>query len=64
MADNHTYNLMRQMVEEQTSLWRIQNEYRKDAEGCEDCKMFWEKLAKDKEEHVKELEMLLKTHLR
>jgi len=50
---------MRQLVQEQTSLWRIKNEYIKDAGDCEKCKTFWENLAKDKEEHMKELESLI-----
>ena len=63
MLDNHVYNLMRQMVEEHTSLWRISNEYKKDAADCADCKAFWDKLEKDKNDHGRELEELLKKHL-
>ena len=64
MIDNHAYNLLRQLTEEHTSLWRIKDEYLKDADGCESCKNLWTKLEKDKEEHVKEIESLLKEHLK
>jgi len=50
---------MRQLVQENTSLWRIKNQYIKDAGDCEKCVAFWEKLAKDKEEHVKELDLII-----
>ena len=50
---------MRQLVQEQTSLWRIKNEYIKDSEDCEKCEEFWKKLAEDKEKHLKELEILI-----
>lgn len=63
MMDNHVYNLMRQMTEEHTSLWRIKNEYLKDSDGCEECKSFWAKMEKDKESRVKELGNLIKKHV-
>lgn len=61
--DNHAYNLMRQLVQEQTSLWRIKNEYLTDSSTCDECKELWGKLAKDKESHVEELQELVKEHL-
>lgn len=63
MLDNHAYNLMTQLVQEHKSLWRIRNEYSKDAGDCVDCKAFWTKLEKDKEDHVQELTGLIKKHL-
>jgi hypothetical protein len=54
---------MAQAVEESQSLWRIKNEYIKDAEDCEECKEFWEKLEKDKEEHCKDLQELISSHI-
>ena len=63
MMNNHAYNLLRQLTEEHTSLWRIKDEYIKDAAGCGECEALWKKLEKDKEEHVKELETLVKKHL-
>lgn len=64
MFDNNVYNLMAQMVEEHKSLWRIKNAYIRDAGGCSQCKEFWEKLAKEKEQHITDLTNLLKTHLK
>ena len=63
MLSNHIYNLMKQMVQEHKSLWRIKNHYLKDSEGCEECQNFWNKLAEDKEKHIQELEELIKKHL-
>jgi len=63
MLKNHEYNLLLQLAQEHKSLWRIKNEYLKDAGGCEECKKFWEKMEKDKEDHIKELTGLIKKHL-
>ena len=64
MLDNYLYNLMIQLVEENKSLWRIKDEYIKDAEGNPDNVAYWQKLAKDKEAHVNELLELIKNHLK
>ncbi|MFO8011566.1 MAG: hypothetical protein R6U89_12300 [Dehalococcoidia bacterium] len=63
MLDNNLYNLMEQMTKENQSLWRIKNDYLKDASGCEECQAFWQKMIKDKEEHVEELGKLIKSHM-
>lgn len=63
MLDNKIYNLMHQLVQENKSLWRIKNEYMKDAEGCDECIAFWQKMEKDKEEHVSELMALIKKRI-
>ncbi|MEX0877691.1 MAG: hypothetical protein WDZ40_02385 [Candidatus Spechtbacterales bacterium] len=63
MLDNHLYNLMLQLTQENKALWRIKNNYLKDAGECADCKAFWEKMQKDKEEHTSELTNLLKKHM-
>lgn len=63
MLNNHIYNLFTQITQEHKSLWRIKNNYQQDAEHCPDCKAFWEKMTKDKEDHVAELEAMIKKHL-
>ena len=63
MFDNNVYNLMAQAVEESQSLWRIKNEYKKDAKECEECRKFWEKMEKDKEKHCKDLQDLISKHI-
>ncbi len=63
MFDNNVYNLMAQAVEESQSLWRIKNEYKDDAENCEECLKFWEKMEKDKEQHCKDLQNLIEKHI-
>ncbi len=40
MLENNVYNLMSQMLVESKSLWRIKNEYKRDAEGCSSCAAF------------------------
>ncbi len=47
---------------ESKSLWRIKHHYKEDAGDCAQCKEFWDKMEKDKEEHVEELNQLLKDH--
>lgn len=64
MLDNHVYNIMLQLVQEHKSLWRIKNEYKKDADSCAECKVFWEKMEKDKENHIQELTGIIKNHLK
>lgn len=64
MLDNHIYNLLVQATEEHKSLWRIKNEYKKDAGNCEVCRLFWEKLEKNKEDLASELTELIKNHLK
>jgi len=63
MLENHHYNLMKQLVQENKSLWRIKNNYKKDAGSCDDCAAFWDKMEKDKEDHITELTGLIKKHL-
>lgn len=63
MLDNHAYNLANQLTQEHKSLWRIKERYLEDAGDCSDCRAFWERMQKDKEEHITELTNLLKKHL-
>lgn len=62
MMENHHYNLHTQLAEESKSLWRIKNMYKKDAGDCTICQTFWEKMEQDKEEHIQEIQGLLKEH--
>ena len=64
MFDNNLYNLMMQVTVEHTSLWRIKNEYMKDAGDSPESKKFWEKMMKDKEEHIADLKELIKAELK
>lgn len=64
MVKNTVYNLLLQIVEEHKALWRIKDEYMKDAKQTPDVKKMWLKIAKEKETHVNELLKLLKKHLK
>ncbi len=64
MLPNYLYNLMLQLTQENKSLWRIKNEYLKDAAECGDeCTAFWMALAAEKEKHVNDLTALVKKNL-
>lgn len=63
MMDNHVYNVMNQLAQEHKSLWRIRDQYKKDAGDCEECKGLWERMEKDKMDHVEELGRILKSHM-
>lgn len=63
MKSNNTYNLMMQLTQEAKSLWRIKDQYMKDAEESDECLAFWKKMAADKEAHIAELEALVKADL-
>lgn len=56
MFEDSLYNLLNQLVQEQKSLWRIQNFYLPQAETEEEANL-WQEIANDKVRHV---EMLLK----
>jgi hypothetical protein len=64
MLDNHLYNLYKQIVVENKSLWRIKGSYKDDSKECKDCQKLWEELAKEKEEWVDKLEKHLKSHIK
>ncbi|MGA3290031.1 MAG: hypothetical protein ABSD42_07335 [Candidatus Bathyarchaeia archaeon] len=53
MLDNDTYNLMEQLEIENRSLWRIQNNYKKDASTDNESRQLWNLIEKDKEEVVR-----------
>ncbi len=59
MLSNSVYDLMAQLTEENQSLWRIRNHYKKDAEGDAEVQEFWNFLEKDKQDHIKRLTELL-----
>jgi hypothetical protein len=63
MLDNNLYNLMTQLVEEHKSLYRIKKMYKTDAKQCKECKDFWKRLEKDKDDHIQELMNLINNHL-
>lgn len=63
MTENNLYNLMLQYTVEARSLWRIKDDYMKDAENSPESKAIWEKLIKDKEEHLKDLRQLIKKEI-
>lgn len=63
MLDNHLYNLMLQLTQENKALWRIKNHYLKDIDACDECRSFWEEMEKDKEKHTNDLMELLKKHM-
>jgi len=49
MLDHELYNLMQQIVQENQSLWRIENMYMDDAGECGSCNGWWDKMKADKE---------------
>lgn len=63
MLDNHKYNLMNQLSQECKSLWRIQNNYIKDAGDNEEHREIWEKIAQEKERCIEQLETEVKKHM-
>jgi hypothetical protein len=42
------------------SAWRIKASCKKGAASCDECTAFWDKLLDDKEDHIEELEKLVK----
>lgn len=65
MINDHLYDLMEQLVKESQSLSRIKEFYKNDADErqCDECREFWEKMERDKEEYVNQLKGLIQRHI-
>ena len=63
MLENNVYNLVAQMHNESKSLWRIRNEYKRDASECTSCAAFWSELEMQKEENIRKLEAMIRDHI-
>ena len=57
--NNNLYNLMTQLIQEQKSLWRIQNEYSKDAGKDKELKQFWTEVAAEKQLLIEDLKAII-----
>lgn len=62
MTQNNLHNLMTQMVQEQKSLWRIENHYMKESASDVE-KDFWERFFNEKKMHIEELRKLIKENI-
>jgi len=62
MTNNNLHNLMTQLVQEQKSLWRIENNYIEEAGSAEE-RAFWEEMKEDKKAHIEEIKELIKNIL-
>lgn len=54
---------MLQLTQENKSLWRIKNHYLEEAQGNDECLVFWRKMKEDKENHIEELIALVKKNI-
>jgi hypothetical protein len=63
MKNNNLYNLMTQLVQEQKSLWRIKNEYAKDAAKNKELKAFWAEIAAEKDLLIEDLLAVIKMEM-
>lgn len=54
---------MTQLVQEQKSLWRIRNEYKKDAGKDKELAKFWAGVADEKEMLIKDLKNVIKVEM-
>lgn len=64
MLSNNTYDLMAQLTEENQSLWRIKNNYKKDATDDKEAMDFWNDLEKDKQTQIRKLTELLEKRIK
>ena len=49
--NNHDFNIINQLVQEQKSLWRIEKHYIQEAQNEEE-KAFWEHMRDEKRKHI------------
>lgn len=61
--NNHDFNIMNQLLQEQKSLWRIEELYLPEADNKEDKKL-WTKLRNQKRKNVAELSEMAKKCLK
>jgi len=57
--NNHDFNIINQLVQEQKSLWRIENHYTNEARNEEET-AFWNRVRQQKTELVTELKNMAK----
>lgn len=62
MLKNHVYNLMMQLVQENKSLWQINEHYSFDSD-CDSCREFWGNLAAQKADTIRDLEEMISEHM-
>jgi hypothetical protein len=61
--NNHDFNIINQMVQEQKSLWRIENHYIGEAKDKDELK-FWKKMKTQKTKAIAELSAMAKKALK
>ena len=54
---------MTQLTQESRSLWRIKNDYLKDAGKSKELKAFWSEVAKEKESLIEDLKTIIKSEM-
>lgn len=57
--NNHDFNIVNQLVQEQKSLWRIENHYVAEAKDKDEAK-FWKKMKTQKTKAIAELSAMAK----
>ena len=55
--------MMTQLTQEARSLWRIKNEYKKDAAKNKELAQFWLEVAKEKEILIEDLKAVIKAEM-
>jgi hypothetical protein len=60
--NNHDFNIINQLVQEQKSLWRIENHYVEEAKDKDELK-FWKKMKTQKVKAITELSAMAKKSL-
>lgn len=58
---NSLFNLTNQLIQEQKSVWRIENSYTEDSANADE-KKFWKSLLTKKKKVIEELTVLIKKH--
>lgn len=61
--NNHDFNIINQLVQEQKSLWRIENHYIQEAQDKDELK-FWKKMKTQKTKAIAELSAMTKKGLK
>jgi hypothetical protein len=64
MLKNHNHDLIHSLSEKLDAVWRYQNHYLKDSEGCKNCVDMWKKFIEDDEKHIEMLKEEISRHIK
>jgi hypothetical protein len=63
MLKNHNHDLVHALSEKNDAVWRYENEYLKNAAGCQRCSEMWRQMQNDDNKHIEMLTSEIRHHI-